>query len=212
MSDLASLRQDYTLAGLRKADVARDPLRQFDRWFEEARAAKLNEPNAMTLATVDAEGLPAARTVLLKGVDDRGFVFFTNYESAKGRDLAINPRATLLFAWLGLERQVTIRGPVTRVARGETDAYFASRPIGSQLGAWASAQSTLVPDRETLEANLQRVEARFAGQPVPTPPYWGGYRVAPTTIEFWQGRRNRLHDRLRYRREKDAWVVERLSP
>lgn len=212
MSTLADLRKDYSLTGLLEPNLARDPFRQFDQWFREAEAAKLNEPNAMTLATASAEGLPSARIVLLKGVDGRGFVFFTNYESHKGRDLAANPRASLVFPWLELERQVIVSGTVAKVSREESDTYFQSRPIGSQLGAWASAQSTIVPDRDTLESNLRAIKTRYEGQPVPTPPHWGGYRVSPTTVDFWQGRRNRLHDRLRYRRTDDGWVIERLAP
>jgi pyridoxamine 5'-phosphate oxidase len=212
MSSLADHRKDYSLAGLLEKDLARDPFRQFDAWFREAEAAKLNEPNAMTLATVSGEGIPSARTVLLKGVDGRGFVFFTNYESHKGRDLTANPRASLVFPWLELERQVLVSGTVTKVSREETDAYFQTRPIGSQLGAWTSAQSTIVPGRESLEANLRIIKERYAGTNVPTPPHWGGYRVSPHSVEFWQGRRNRLHDRLRYRRTPDGWVIERLAP
>lgn len=212
MSSLADLRKDYSLAGLLERNLARDPFRQFDQWFREAEAAKLNEPNAMTLATANNEGTPSARTVLLKGVDGRGFVFFTNYESLKARDLATNPSASLVFPWLELERQVIISGTVIKVSREETDAYFQSRPIGSQLSAWASAQSTIIPDRDTLEASLNAIKARYAGQPVPTPPHWGGYRLSPTTVDFWQGRRNRLHDRLRYRRTDDGWTIERLAP
>jgi len=212
MSSLADLRKDYSLAGLLERNLARDPFRQFDQWFREAEGAKLNEPNAMTLATSDREGIPSARTVLLKGVDGRGFTFFTNYESLKGRDLAANPHASLVFPWLELERQVIIAGTVTKVSREESDAYFQSRPLGSQLGAWASAQSTIVPDRDTLEASLNAIKKRYAGQIVPTPPHWGGYRVSPTTVDFWQGRRNRLHDRLRYRRTDDGWTIERLAP
>jgi pyridoxamine 5'-phosphate oxidase len=212
MSSLADHRKDYSLAGLLEKDLARDPFRQFDAWFREAEAAKLNEPNAMTLATVSGEGIPSARTVLLKGVDGRGFVFFTNYESHKGRDLTANTRASLVFPWLELERQVLVSGTVTKVSREETDAYFQTRPIGSQLGAWTSAQSTIVPGRESLEANLRIIKERYAGTNVPTPPHWGGYRVSPHSVEFWQGRRNRLHDRLRYRRTPDGWVIERLAP
>ncbi|MCF3651376.1 pyridoxamine 5'-phosphate oxidase [Synoicihabitans lomoniglobus] len=212
MASLASLRKDYSLAGLAEADLARDPFRQFDKWFQEAEAANVIEPNAMTLATVDSDGTPRARTMLLKSVDGRGFVFFTNYESAKGRDLTTTPRATLLFPWLALERQVIATGTVTKISREETDAYFQSRPLGSQFGAWASPQSTVVPSRKTLEDNLRAVESRYAGQPVPTPPHWGGYCLNPATVDFWQGRRNRLHDRLRYRRADQDWVIERLAP
>ncbi len=212
MANPASLRIDYALAGLSEKDLAKDPFRQFDRWFQEAVAAQVLEPNAMTLATADETGQPCARTVLLKGVDGRGFVFFTNYESRKARELAANPRASLVFPWLAVERQVVVCGSVVKVAREETDAYFQTRPLGSQFGAWASPQSTVVPSRETLENNLAAIETRYAGRTVPTPPHWGGYRVIPTTVEFWQGRRSRLHDRLRYRREGDAWIVERLAP
>ncbi len=200
------------MAGLLEKDLARDPFRQFERWFQEAEAAKLLEPNAMTLATCTRDGRPSARTVLLKGMDSRGFVFFTNYESRKGRELTENPHATLVFPWLALERQVIVEGTVTKVSREESEAYFHTRPQGSQLGAWVSQQSTLVADRAALEEAFRTVEKRYAGQTIPMPPYWGGYRVAPETVEFWQGRRSRLHDRLRYRRQPDGWVIERLAP
>ena len=209
---LADLRTDYSLAGLVEKDLARDPFRQFDRWFQEAEAAKLNEPNAMILATAGADGRPAARTVLLKAVDGRGFVFYTNYESRKGRELAANARATLLFPWLALERQVIVEGAVTRVAREESASYFHSRPRLSQLAAWASAQSSIIAGRSVLEEAMKALEKKYAGQEVPLPPHWGGFRVSPETVEFWQGRRSRLHDRLRFRREADGWIVERLAP
>ena len=167
----------------------------------------------MTLATVGRDGRPSARTVLLKGVDGRGFVFYTNYESRKGRDLEVNPRAALVFPWVAQERQVLIEGAVTKVTREESEAYFHSRPLPSQLGAWASAQSTIVSGRAVMEDSLKTLEKKYAGQTVPLPPHWGGYRLNPETVEFWQGRRSRLHDRLRYRREKDgSWTVERLAP
>ncbi|MEY2881088.1 MAG: hypothetical protein RLZZ15_3468 [Verrucomicrobiota bacterium] len=209
---LADLRKDYALAGLAEKDLARDPFRQFGKWFQEAEASKLVEPNAMILATAGRDGRPSARTVLLKGVDGRGFVFYSNYESRKGRELEANPRATLVFPWFAFERQVIVEGAVTRVAREESEAYFHSRPLASQLAAWASVQSALVADRKALEEAYKAVEKKYAGQVVPLPPNWGGWRVAPETVEFWQGRRSRLHDRLRFRREKDQWVVERLSP
>ncbi|MEJ6602092.1 MAG: pyridoxamine 5'-phosphate oxidase [Verrucomicrobiia bacterium] len=212
MTKLTELRKEYTQAGLNEAELSANPFEQFNHWFEEAKAAGILEPNAMTLATVREDGTPAARTVLLKEADERGFVFFTNYQSAKAADLAAQPRATLVFPWLGLERQVIISGEVTKVSREETEAYFKIRPSGSQLGAWASQQSTTVTDRATLEAKLEAVTERFAKEPISAPPHWGGYRVAPTQIEFWQGRPNRLHDRLVFRRESDAWVVERLAP
>ena len=210
---LADLRKAYSLAGLAEKDLARDPFRQFEKWFQEAQAAKLIEPNAMTLATASRDGRPTARTVLLKSVDGRGFVFYTNYESRKGRDLDANPRATLLFPWLALERQVAVEGTVTKVSREESEAYFHSRPLLSQLSAWVSQQSSIISDRKSLEDAFKVVEKKYAGQPVPLPPHWGGYRVAPETVEFWQGRRSRVHDRLRYRRAADgAWTIERLAP
>jgi pyridoxamine 5'-phosphate oxidase len=210
---LADLRKDYALAGLAEKDLARDPFRQFDQWFQEAEAAKITEPNAMTLATATRDGRPSVRTVLLKGVDGRGFVFYTNYESRKGRELDGNPRVALLLPWIAIERQVIVEGPVTRVSREESEAYFHSRPAGSQLSAWVSQQSSIISSRKVLEDAMKAVEKKYAGVPVPLPPHWGGFRVAPETVEFWQGRRNRLHDRLRYRREADGgWSIERLAP
>jgi pyridoxamine 5'-phosphate oxidase len=209
---LADLRKDYSLAGLVEKDLARDPFRQFEQWFQEAEAAKIHEPNAMVLATATRDGRPSARTVLLKGLDGRGFVFYTNYESRKGRDLEVNARASLVFPWIGLERQVIVEGTVTKIAPEESEAYFHSRPHPSQLSAWASQQSTIVAGRAVLEDSLKALEKKYAGREVPLPPHWGGYRLAPETVEFWQGRRSRLHDRLRYRREKDGWITERLSP
>lgn len=209
---LADLRKDYSLAGLTEKELARDPFRQFEKWFQEAEAAKLPEPNAMILATATREGRPSARTVLLKGLDGRGFVFYSNYESRKGRELEGNPRTTLLFPWIQLERQVIVEGTVAKVAREEAEAYFHSRPRLSQLSAWVSQQSSIISGRGVLEDSMKALEKKYAGQEVPLPPHWGGWRLTPETVEFWQGRRSRLHDRLRYRREKDSWQVERLAP
>jgi len=210
---VADLRRDYRLAGLTESDLATDPLQQFERWFQDARTADLLEPNAMTLATAGTDGAPTARTVLLKGYDPRGFVFFTNYESRKGRELAENPRASLLFTWLPLERQVEIRGTVERTSREETETYFYSRPIDSQLGAWASHQSSPLSGRRELEDRVQELMKKYRGQTIPVPPHWGGFRVMPESIEFWQGRPSRLHDRLRYTRPPGGtWTVTRLSP
>jgi pyridoxamine 5'-phosphate oxidase len=209
----ADLRRDYSLAGLTEKDLAKDPFRQFEKWFQEAEAAKIPEPNAMTLSTSDGEGQPSSRTILLKGLDGRGFVFYGNYESRKGRELSANPRASLLFPWIAIERQVIAEGRVARISREESETYFHSRPRLSQLGAWASQQSSIVSGRAVLEQNMKAMDDKYAGREVPLPPNWGGYRLAPETVEFWQGRRNRLHDRLRYRRGKDGdWTVERLAP
>ena len=209
----ADLRREYQLSGLNEAGLDPDPLKQFEKWFSEAIAANVLEPNAMTLATSSADGSPSARTVLLKGYDARGFVFYTNYESRKGRHLAANTRAALLFAWLALERQVEISGRAEKVSREETETYFHTRPIESQLSAWASQQSAPLSSRTELERRVAELAAKYRGQTIPAPPNWGGYRVAPEMIEFWQGRANRLHDRLRYSRTTDGtWKIERLSP
>ena len=210
--DLARMRQEYGERGLRRSDLVADPLEQFTRWFDEARSATILEPNAMTLATVDAAGQPSARTVLLKAVDRRGLTFYTNLESRKARELAANPKAALLFWWPAQGRQVRFEGEIERVDEAEADAYFATRPRGSQIGAWASAQSSVVADRATLDAAEREIAARFADGPVPPPPFWGGYRLVPTRVEFWQGRINRLHDRLRYTRRGEGWELERLAP
>ncbi len=210
---LADLRKDYCLAGLAEKDLARDPFRQFEKWFQEAEAARIAEPNAMVLATATPDGPPSARTVLLKGIDGRGFVFYSNYASRKGRELELSPRATLLFPWIAQERQVIVDGSVSRITREESEAYFHSRPLPSQLSAWASQQSSIVSGRKVLEDAMKEVERKYAGQTVPLPPHWGGYRLKPEAVEFWQGRRSRLHDRLRYRRnESGEWIVERLAP
>lgn len=212
MTDLQRLRREYARAGLHERDADPDPVAQFARWFEEAVAAAVAEPNAMTLATATRDGVPSARVVLLKGFDERGFVFYTNYESQKGRELAENPAAALVFYWPELERQVRILGRVARVSREESERYFRTRPRGSQLGAWASRQSAVIGGREALEAELQRRAAEFGEGEIPAPPFWGGFRVAPSTCEFWQGRPDRLHDRLRYTPQPGGgWLLERLS-
>jgi pyridoxamine 5'-phosphate oxidase len=209
---VAGLRNEYTRAGLAEADASADPTAQFRIWFEQALAANLHEPNAMTLATATPDGKPSARVVLLKGHDERGFVFYTNYEGRKGREMERNPNAALVFYWGELERQVRIEGRVGRVPESESDAYFASRPRGSRLGAWASEQSRPAEGRDALESRLRELEREYEGRRVPRPPFWGGYRVEPEAIEFWQGRENRLHDRLVYRRGDGGWKMQRLQP
>ena len=210
---LADLRRDYSLSGLSEKDLARDPFRQFEQWFQEAEAAKIPEPNAMICSLATRGGMPSSRSVLLKGLDGRGFAFYSNYESRKGRELAENPHASLLFPWIAQERQIIVEGSVVKLAREESDAYFHSRPHASRLAAWASPQSSVIPGRNVLEEALKTLEKKYAGQEVPLPPFWGGYRVQPAMVEFWQGRHGRLHDRLRYRREQNgAWTVDRLAP
>jgi len=232
---IADLRREYSLAGLRRADLDPDPIAQFKRWFEQAsgdrRSGRVRkffislykklllvtgleptELNAMTLATTDREGRPSARVVLLKGVDERGFLFFTNYESRKAQELTENPNAALVFYWADQEHQVCVAGTVSRLERAESEAYFKSRPRGSQIGAWASHQSHAVRDRVELEAKWAEIEKRFHDKPVPLPDFWGGFLLRPVRMEFWQGRPNRLHDRFRYTKGADGWTVERLAP
>ena len=209
---LAGLRTEYKRASLDEHDVAPDPFDQFRRWFSEAQAAQVPEPNAMSLCTVDAHGRPSARIVLLKEVDARGFVFYTNHDSRKGRELAAHPRAALLFFWAELERQVRIEGDVEVVAAATADAYFGTRPRSSRIGAWASPQSATLPDRGALEQRFADADRRFEGDEVPRPPNWGGYRVVPAAFEFWQGRPSRLHDRIAFVQEDNGWRTRRLAP
>ena len=211
-SAISDLRKEYTLTGLDKADVLPNPIAQFRVWFDAALKAGVPEPNAMHISTVTADGRPDGRIVLIKDISDAGFVFYTNYESRKGRDLIDRPFAALTFFYPELERQIRIEGRVEKVSAEESDAYFNSRPRGSQIGAWVSQQSTAVESRDVLESRQRELETQFDGQPVPRPPHWGGFRVVPDALEFWQGRPSRLHDRIRYRWADRNWVIERLSP
>ena len=212
-AELAALRQDYAQRGLRRVELDPDPIRQFQTWLDATLAHDLSEPNAMILATVDAAGQPWSRTVLLKICDARGFTFFTNYDGAKARHLAHEPRAALTFLWTPLERQIHITGSVEKTAPAESDAYFQSRPVASRLSAWASPQSEVLENRDLLERRFAEARARFGEENIPRPENWGGYRLTPQTIEFWQGRRSRLHDRFRYTRTAGSdWKIERLAP
>jgi pyridoxamine 5'-phosphate oxidase len=211
--NIAELRQDYTLQGLSETEIDSNPFAQFKKWFDEALSADILEPNAMTVATTTPEGKPSARMVLLKDYDARGFVFYTNYNSHKAQELAENPQAALVFWWAELQRQIRISGRVEKISDSESDKYFYSRPFSSRLGAWASNQSEVIENREVLEQNLEELKQKYQDREIPRPPHWGGIRVIPAEIEFWQGRSSRLHDRLVYTRDyDDGWKIERLSP
>ncbi len=210
--DISHLRENYTQAGLDLDSLDPDPFQQFDLWFQQAVEAQLTEPNAMSLATTSKEGLPSLRTVLLKYVSPGGFVFFTNYSSRKARDIADNPNVAIMFPWVSLERQVTVRGRAEKISKTDSLKYFTSRPHGSQLGAWVSQQSSVITGRKVLEMKLEEMKRKFKEGKVPLPDFWGGYRIIPDTIEFWQGRPNRLHDRFLYTRTASNWTIERLSP
>lgn len=213
MQNIADIRKDYRKKSLLETDVNANPFIQFSEWWKEAENSELDEVNAMTLATAAADGMPSARIVLLKGFNEDGFVFFTNYNSSKGAELAANPRASLVFFWAPLERQVCIEGMVEKVSAGESDDYFYSRPLESRVGAWCSPQSTVIASRELIEENVKKYSSQFSDGNVPRPPHWGGYRVRPLRIEFWQGRPGRLHDRILYSLQPDAsWKIERLAP
>jgi pyridoxamine 5'-phosphate oxidase len=210
--NIADIRRDYSLHSLNESDVASNPIEQFARWFNEALTSEIIEVNAMTLATSSKDGKPSARIVLLKGFDERGFVFFSNYESKKGKALAENPNAALIFFWKEIERQIRIEGVIEKISAAESDEYFFSRPEGSRLGAWASPQSKIIKNRDVLEENVQRFSNEFKNS-IPRPPHWGGYRVMPELMEFWQGRSNRLHDRIQYTKTgSGSWKVDRLAP
>ena len=212
MNNIADIRKDYKLQTLLETDVAADPIEQFDKWWDEAVKSEITEVNAMTLATATADGIPAARIVLLKGYDKNGFVFFTNYQSHKGKAMEQNANVCLVFFWAALERQIRITGTVEKISAAESDAYFTSRPVGSRIGAWASPQSTVIANRQVIEDSSAKFEQQFTDGNIPRPPHWGGYVVKPVQIEFWQGRPSRLHDRIQYSLHKGSWSIERLAP
>ncbi len=214
MNDIAAIRKEYRLQSLNETDAHPDPLHQFDRWWQDALRSRIDEVNAMTLVTATPEGKPSARIVLLKGFDEQGFTFFTNYESRKGQELLLNPQTALVFFWKELERQIRIEGTAEKLSADESDTYFNSRPADSRLGAWSSPQSTVIGNRDVLEKNMQALKAKYSGDDIPRPPHWGGYRVVPSIIEFWQGRESRLHDRLQYKRDAGTvnWSRVRLAP
>ena len=212
LSEIHSIRTDYIKAGLNEDLIKPEAMEQFSDWFDEALTAKVMEPNAMTLATSNIEGQPDARIVLLKGIDEKGFVFFTNYNSKKGRDILENSQVALLFFWPELERQVRIHGTVDKISHQQSEEYFHSRPIGSQLGAWASPQSSIIENRQVIEENLKQVQEKYNNGDIPLPDHWGGYRVEPIKIEFWQGRASRLHDRIVYEKNESSWKIYRIAP
>ena len=212
MSTIADIRKDYKLKTLSEEDIAPDAIVQFTTWWDEAVHSMIDEVNAMVLSTADASGMPDGRVVLLKGYNENGFIFFTNYLSTKGQQIAENPRACLVFFWKELERQVRISGTIEKISEKESDEYFQSRPRGSRIGAWSSPQSSIIPNRERLEEDIRLYTEQFGDDPIPKPPHWGGYVVVPRVIEFWQGRPNRLHDRIRYTRDLTGWLVARLAP
>lgn len=212
MNNIADIRKDYKLQTLLETDVAAGPIEQFDKWWDEAVKSEITEVNAMTLATATADGIPSARIVLLKGYDKNGFIFFTNYQSHKGKAMEQNANVCLVFFWAALERQIRITGTVEKISAVESDAYFTSRPVGSRIGAWASPQSTVIANRQVIEDSSAKFEKQFAEGNIPRPPHWGGYIVKPVQIEFWQGRPSRLHDRIQYSLHKGSWSIERLAP
>ena len=211
-SQIAAIRKDYQLRSLTEGEVSDDPILQFTSWWDEALNSEVLEANAMTLATATKNGIPSARTVLLKGYDENGFIFFTNYESKKGKELINNPHASLLFFWKELERQVRIEGAVSKISEHESDTYFTSRPFESKIGTWSSPQSSVINSRQVLEENMQLYKDKYADGNVPRPPHWGGFILKPVLIEFWQGRLGRLHDRIQYKLSGNSWVIERLAP